>query len=57
MTANFAVPDDIAVPMSVNAGRPVVVDEPKSSVSRALDCIAESVLGSTAAPKKSRRGK
>jgi MinD-like ATPase involved in chromosome partitioning or flagellar assembly len=43
--------------MSVNAGRPVVVEEPKSPVSRAIDCIAESLLGPTAAPKKGRRGK
>jgi pilus assembly protein CpaE len=57
MSANFPVPDDIAVPISVNAGRPVVVEEPKSPVSRALDCIAESLLGPTAAPKKGRRGK
>ena len=57
MSANFAIPDDIAVPISVNAGRPVVVEEPKAPVSRALDFIAESLLGPTAAPKKSRRGK
>jgi pilus assembly protein CpaE len=57
MSANFPVPDDIAVPMSVNAGHPVVVDEPKSPVSRALDCIAESLLGPSAAPKKGRRHK
>ena len=35
LSADFPVPDDISVPMSVNAGRPVVVDEPKSPVSRA----------------------
>jgi pilus assembly protein CpaE len=57
MSANFPVPDDLAMPISVNAGRPVVVDEPKSPVSRALDCIADSLLGPTAAPKKGRRGK
>ena len=57
MSANFPVPDDISVPMSVNAGRPVVVEEPKSPVSRAIECIAESLLGPTAAPKKGRRGK
>jgi pilus assembly protein CpaE len=57
LSANFPVPDDISVPMSVNAGRPVVVEEPKSPVSRALECIAESLLGPTAAPKKGRRGK
>lgn len=57
LPANFAIPDDIAVPISVNAGRPVVVDEPKAPVSRALDCIAESLLGPVATPKKSRWGK
>jgi pilus assembly protein CpaE len=57
MSANFPVPDDIAVPISVNSGRPVVVEEPKSPVSRALDCIAESLLGPNATPKKGRRGK
>lgn len=57
MSANFPVPDDLAVPISVNAGRPVVVDDPKSPVSRALDCIADSLLGPGAAPKKGRRGK
>ncbi len=57
LSADFPVPDDIAVPMSVNAGRPVVVDDPKAPVSRALDCIAESLLGPVTVPKKSRRGK
>ena len=58
MSANFPIPDDLAVPISVNAGRPVVVDEPKSPVSRALDCIAESLLGpNTVQKKKGRRGK
>jgi pilus assembly protein CpaE len=57
LSANFPVPDDIAVPMSVNAGRPVVVDDPKAPVSRALDRIAESLLGPTAVQKKGRRGK
>jgi len=57
MTAEFPIPDDIAVPISVNAGRPVVVDEPKAPVSRALDHIAETLLGPNASPKKGRRGK
>ena len=57
MSANFPIPDDLAVPISVNAGRPVVVDDPKSPVSRALDCIAESLLGPSASRKKGRRGK
>ena len=29
LSANFPIPDDIAVPMSVNAGVPVVIDEPE----------------------------
>jgi pilus assembly protein CpaE len=57
LSANFAIPDDIAVPISVNAGHPVVVDEPKAPVSRALDCIAGSLLGPVETPKKSRWGK
>jgi pilus assembly protein CpaE len=57
MSANFPIPDDLAVPISVNSGKPVVVEEPKAPVSRALDCIAESLLGPTAGPKKGRRGK
>jgi pilus assembly protein CpaE len=57
MSANFPIPDDLAVPISVNSGKPVVVEEPKSPVSRALDCIAESLLGPTATAKKGRRGK
>ena len=57
MSANFPIPDDIAMPMSVNAGRPVVVEEPKSPVARALDHIAESLLGPNASTKKGRRGK
>jgi pilus assembly protein CpaE len=57
LSANYPVPDDLAVPISVNAGRPVVVDDPKSPVSRALDRIAESLVGTSALPKKGRRGK
>jgi pilus assembly protein CpaE len=57
LSANFPVPDDIAVPISVNAGRPVVVDDPKAPVSRALDRIAESLLGPSAVQKKGRGGK
>jgi pilus assembly protein CpaE len=58
LSANFAVPDDIAVPISVNAGVPVVIDEPKAPVSRALDCIAASLVGPTVVRgKKGKRGK
>jgi pilus assembly protein CpaE len=51
LSANFPVPDDLAVPMSVNAGRPVVLEDPKAPVSRALDRIAEALL-STAVAKR-----
>jgi pilus assembly protein CpaE len=58
LAAKFAIPDDISVPISVNAGVPVVLDEPKSPVSRALDCIAESLLGPVSpAGKRSKRSK
>jgi pilus assembly protein CpaE len=58
LPANFPVPDDIAVPISVNAGVPVVIDEPKVPVSRALDCIAESLLGPVRQTgKRGKRGK
>jgi pilus assembly protein CpaE len=55
LSANFAVPDDLAVPMSVNAGVPVLMDDPKAPVSRALDRIAEALLGSGAASKNGSR--
>jgi pilus assembly protein CpaE len=44
LSANFPVPDDLAVPMSVNAGNPVVLEDPKAPVARALDRIAQSLL-------------
>jgi pilus assembly protein CpaE len=57
LSANFPIPDDLAVPISVNAGVPVVLDDPKSPVSRALDRIAESLVGNEAPAKSGRRGK
>jgi pilus assembly protein CpaE len=57
LPANFAVPDDLAVPMSVNAGVPVVIDDPKSSVSRSLEVIADSLLGPQLAGGKHKRRK
>ncbi len=44
LNANFPVPDDIAVPVSVNAGQPVVLTEPKAPVSRAIENIADALL-------------
>ena len=57
LSANFPVPDDIAVPMSVNSGVPVVIDDPKAPVSRALECIADSLLGPAARAGKHKRRK
>jgi pilus assembly protein CpaE len=57
LPANFAVPDDIAVPISVNAGVPVVIDDPKSAVSRSLEVIADSLLGPDASGGKHKRRK
>ena len=58
LRADFPIPSDIAVPMSVNAGVPVVDHEPKVAATRALEHIAESLLGrdaATGARKTSRR--
>jgi pilus assembly protein CpaE len=57
LSANFAIPDDIAVPMSVNAGVPVIIDDPKSPVSRSLEVIADSLLGPQLAGGKNKRRK
>ena len=44
--ADFPIPSDIAVPLSVNAGVPVVLYEPRSAAARALDLVAAvSLLG------------
>jgi pilus assembly protein CpaE len=57
MSANFPVPDDLAVPISVNSGVPVYVEDPKAPVSRALERVAESLLvrEDLQAAKKKRR--
>jgi pilus assembly protein CpaE len=57
LQANFAVPDDLAVPMSVNSGMPVVIEDPKSPVSRSLEVIADSLLGPQLAGGKHKRRK
>ena len=43
--ADFPIPSDIAVPLSVNAGVPVVLYDPRSAAARALDLVAVSLLG------------
>jgi pilus assembly protein CpaE len=45
LRADFPIPADIAVPISVNAGVPVVEQDPRGPASRALDRIAVSLLG------------
>jgi len=59
MRAEFPIPTDIAVPLSVNAGVPVVDHDPRASAARAIDQIAVTLLGGAAAPgaKGRRHGK
>ena len=45
LRAAFPVPYDIAVPLSINAGVPVVVHDPRSAAARAMEHIAVSLLG------------
>jgi len=42
--ADGLIPSDVAVPQSVNKGVPVLIDSPKSSVSRSFEQIAEMFL-------------
>jgi pilus assembly protein CpaE len=61
LPAQYPIPSDIAVPIAVNAGEPVVEHAPGSPASRALDRIAQSLLGpdlnrdSTRARRKARK--
>jgi pilus assembly protein CpaE len=55
LRAAFAVPYDIAVPLSINAGVPVVLHDPRSAAARALDHIAGALLGATGDGGKRRR--
>jgi pilus assembly protein CpaE len=63
LRAEFPIPSDIAVPLSVNAGVPVVDNDPRSAASRALEHIASAMLGSEAAVagggrrKRAKRGR
>jgi pilus assembly protein CpaE len=57
MTAEFPVPDDLAVPMSVNAGVPVLLEEPRAPVSRAMERIAEALMGPEAGVTDKKRKK
>ena len=55
LRAAFPVPYDIAVPLSINAGVPVVVHDPRSAAARALEHIADTVLGSASPTGKGKR--
>ena len=55
LRAEFPVPSDIAVPISVNAGVPVVEHAPDAPASRALDRIALALLGPDPTATKRRR--
>lgn len=58
LRAAFPVPYDIAVPLSINAGVPVVMHDPRSAASRAFEHIAESLLGpALEAGKRKRKAK
>ncbi|TMK64081.1 MAG: hypothetical protein E6G60_07370 [Actinobacteria bacterium] len=45
LRAEFPIPNDLAVPIAVNAGIPVVMNDPNSAASRAIQNIATSLLG------------
>ena len=55
LRAAFPVPYDLAVPLSINAGVPVVMHDPRSAASRAFEHIADSLLGPAADTGKGRR--
>ncbi|HEY8216639.1 MAG TPA: P-loop NTPase [Acidimicrobiia bacterium] len=44
MRADFPIPSDVAVPIAVNAGVPVVEQEPKAAVTRAIEQIASQLM-------------
>lgn len=54
LRAAFPVPYDLAVPLSINAGVPVVMRDPRCAASRALEHVAASLLGPAADGAKGR---
>jgi pilus assembly protein CpaE len=57
LRAAFPVPYDIAVPLSINAGLPVVMHDPRCAASRAFEHMAASLLGPAAdAVRRGRKG-
>src|SRR5437660_411335 len=55
MKVRFEVPSDSAVPLAVNRGKPVVLDEEGADVSRAIRSMAKNLFPVEEAAKKQRR--
>jgi len=55
LKASFPIPYDLAVPLSINAGIPVVMHDPRSAAARAFEQIAASLLGPAVETSKGRR--
>jgi pilus assembly protein CpaE len=55
LRASFPIPYDLAVPLSINAGVPVVMHDPRSAAARAFEQVAASLLGPSADVGKGRR--
>ncbi len=53
--ADALIPSDIVVPQSVNKGTPVVLDAPRSAISKSLEQLADRFLPAAAAKKRGRR--
>jgi pilus assembly protein CpaE len=59
MRAEFPIPNDVAVPISVNQGVPVIDKEPRAAVTRAIEHLAVSLMvdGGAERPTKKRLGR
>jgi pilus assembly protein CpaE len=55
MKVRFEIPSDRAVPLAVNRGKPVVLDEEGADVSRAIRQMAKNLFPAEEAAKKQRR--
>jgi MinD-like ATPase involved in chromosome partitioning or flagellar assembly len=55
LKATFPIPYDLAVPLSINAGLPVVTHDPRSAAARAFEHMAQSLTGFPTDSGKGRR--
>jgi pilus assembly protein CpaE len=55
LKAAYPIPYDLAVPLSINAGLPVVTHDPRSAAARAFEHMAQSLTGSVNDAGKGRR--